>query len=174
MTAAGWEGLLDAGEQVLWQGQPRPGLAIRPASTERLVMGLALVGFALVWFRVTSHDVGGLPGVGWLVPLAALPFLGIGLYNLGGDALWRTVNAGRTWYTLTDRRALIATDIFGRRELRSWPIDPATIIDYAGEEPGTIRFAGSRAGASGGAAFERIAGAAEVHALMRRVQRGQA
>ena len=55
MTApAGWEGILDTGETILWQGRPDGKIVLRPANTATFVFGLAFAGFALFWMIMAS------------------------------------------------------------------------------------------------------------------------
>ncbi|MGR3492221.1 MAG: aspartate carbamoyltransferase catalytic subunit, partial [Shimia sp.] len=82
-----------------------------------------------------------------------------------------------TWYTLTTRRAFIATDkpIVGRK-LSSYPLAPDTKIDFIDGPPDTIHFAEKTHRGDNGTTvtpigFERIDGGREVLRLMRGVQR---
>ena len=45
----GWEGILDPGEKVLWQGRPDPKLHISGVHVFSGVFGLIFAGFALIW-----------------------------------------------------------------------------------------------------------------------------
>lgn len=180
-TAPGWEGLLDQDETILWQGRPRPGIRLVPVQPMQIVMGLFFVGFSLFWMRQAAWitNGGSFGPASRLFPLFGLPFLCIGAYNAGVYALWRAFLQGRTWYTLTDRRAFIATDVPLRgRSLKSYPITAGTVIDFDGAEPATLTFAhetGSRD--SGGirrpVAFHNIEDGREVYRLMRDIQKGK-
>jgi hypothetical protein len=144
MTAgSGWDGILEPGETILWQGQPVPGIIWRDMINARLPMGIIFTGFSTVWITLaiwmaTSIEAPILMRL--LFPTFGLPFLGIGLYMLAGHLLWDAMVRRGTWYTLTDRTAFVATDILGRRKLDSFPIAtmaPAELIDG---NPGDVIF----------------------------------
>lgn len=170
-SGSGWEGILDPGEQVLWQGRPVPGLNLTRDSIRQAAFGLPVVFFGILWTSVTiAAQDGSL--IARLFPLMGVAVLFLGLWRVCGQALWDAWVRARTVYTLTDRRVFIATDT-GKRRLRSWPIDGMTLIDYDGATPGTIWFAESFNTTRPGRrriGFERIAEARHVHDLLRRIR----
>lgn len=170
---SGWEGILDDGETVLWQGRPDGAVKFRIGHVFTFIFGLAFAGFALFWMIMASSAGGGF----WMFGLIHFS-VGIGLAI--GPPFWSAWRRRHTWYTLTDRRAFIATDMPLRgRKLKSYPIRADTVLDYDGDDPATIHFAheirrsknGSRRHDIG---FERIDGGAEVYRMMRKVQQGRA
>lgn len=65
----------------------------------------------------------------------------VGAFVLFTALFGNTLRRRWTWYTLTDRRAFIATDIpFSGRELRSYPINAETVIDHQQGQYTTILF----------------------------------
>ena len=54
---AGWEGILDPGERILWQGRPVPGIVWRPQQMVTFLFGLAFAGFALFWMLMAATAV---------------------------------------------------------------------------------------------------------------------
>lgn len=176
---AGWQGILDPGERILWQGQPARGLDFGRQSLREAAFGLPFLVFGLSWMTLTWDAVREAPLPGILFPLIGLFITASGAWQVIGSVLWDAWLRGRTWYTLTDRRAFIATEAMGNRRLRDWPIDPETLLDYDGGQPGTIWFAEAgprdrRFGRRRRVGFERLPEARQVHALMRQVQRRQA
>jgi hypothetical protein len=146
---------LSPGEEILWVGRPRRGLALRPEDW-------LLIPFGIVWLCSTigimesARSFGGGPSVthqfgfpgrrmfaqpltifqivGWL-------FIAIGLYVLVGRIF---VDAGvrrNTYYGVTDRRILIITGFFGNRFL-SIPLESAEEVNVIRrpDGSGTIRF----------------------------------
>lgn len=139
----GWEGLLEPGEEILWQGRPLPGLDPNDFTPAKTLFGLAFTGFALFWTGMAWWITGQLdaPLLFRLFPLFGLPFILVGLQLLGGGALWRAYVRRYTWYTLSSRRAFIATAVpWLRRRLKSYPITPDTRILHDGETPGNVTF----------------------------------
>lgn len=168
--ATGWDGILDKGEQILWQGQPVPGFTFQFAMIPIAGFGAIFAGFALFWMILAART----GGIFWMFGLIHFAF-GVGLVvtTLFGTPWKRR----RTWYTLTNRRAFIATDLPLRgRKLRSYPITDRTVLEFDHQTPGTISFAHESAGSEGWhrVGFDRIAESEQVYALLRKVQRGAA
>ena len=123
---AGWEGILDKNEKILWQGRPDAKLRLRASKLVGVVFGLVFAGFALFWMIAASFA----GGFFWMFGLLHF-FVGLGVAAgaLYGSS-WRRKHS---WYTLTDRRAFIATDMpFRGRSLKSYPITRDTILDFDG------------------------------------------
>jgi hypothetical protein len=169
---AGWEGILDEGEEILWQGRPDSAFAFQPRMMIMTVFGVFFAGFALFWMLMASMA----GGYFWMFGLIHFA-VGIGI--VAGTLWGPTFRRRRTWYTLTDRRAFVATDLplVGRR-LKSYPITAGSVLSYDQQDPATIHFAHEmRRGRNGSTrvdvGFDRIHDGAEVYRLMRQVQRGQ-
>lgn len=178
-TPGSWDEILEPGETLLWQGQPDPTpdpSGLRPGS---MVMGVALTAFALFWTYLASGAIATDGLIGWVFPMFGLFFVILGVRQAGGQILIDAWRRRRTWYSLTNRRAFIATDVLRRRTLDAYPITGQTLFDHDGKSPGTIWFAtdfvrtkrGSRKRRVG---FERIADSGHVLDLMVKAQREQA
>lgn len=171
MSAPGWEAYLDEDETILWQGGPVPGIVIKPANIATLVFGVAFAGFALFWMIMAAQAPGGFWSFG-------LIHFGVGIALAVGSFLWPAWRRRHTWYTLTDKRAFIATDlpVLGRK-LKSYPINTGTVLEFDAADPATIIFHQETRRTKNGTrviqiGFERISDGAEVYKLMRQVQRG--
>ncbi|MDQ2091718.1 aspartate carbamoyltransferase catalytic subunit [Marimonas arenosa] len=182
-SPAGWENILSEGERIMWQGRPGPGLTLAPVLPGR--MAKAAVGLLLFGYLPVMNLSHGWPPFADLSPgrtILPLIFFAVvltALHQLAGYALTRTLVRRRTWYTLTDRRAYIATDlpILGKR-LKSWPITVASRLDYDGGTPGAVWFAEEkkRSGKSRYTmpiGFEQLDDAGHVYRLMRAIQQRQ-
>ncbi len=105
-----------------------------------------------------------------------LLFFFVGSFGLVGNHFWRAYARSRTFYTLTDRRALVATLIGGKRTLQSYPINTATVIDLVDGTPGSVYFAAQSTTDSNGnttqsrIGFEMIDDCRSVYARLREVQ----
>ncbi len=168
---AGWDGILDKGEVILWQGRPDTAVRFQAMPTFTALFGLAFAGFALFWMIMASQ-AGGFFWMFGLIHFAVGLAIGI------GPPVFSAWRRRHTWYTLTDRRAFIATDLpLKGRKLKSYPIDGDTVLDYQAGDPATIHFAHEMRRTKNGSrrhdiGFERIAGGAEVYRMLRDVQRG--
>lgn len=164
-----WQGVLDDGERILWQGRPDPGIRFEAEDIPQTLMGLFMAAFALFWmWNAAQGSV--------IFALFGSVFLVIG----GRQALQGNVIAAyirsRTWYTLTNRRAIIATDmpVQGRR-LSSYPLTPQTETQLVDGDPGSILFGQSlNSKADRRAGFKLIPDARGVWAMMQTVRRENA
>lgn len=121
-TPDGWQGILDPDERILWQGRPYGGFRLSAVHIALALFGMVFAGFAALWMGIAAQA----GGVFWLFGLLHFTVgLGIALIGPFGDTFLRR----RTWYTLTNRRAFVATDLpFSGRRLRDYPITPDTKI----------------------------------------------
>ena len=174
MTAPGWEGILDDDERILWQGRPDPALVLEARNIMLALFGLFFGGFALFWI------IGAASQGGPLFALFGLPHFLVGAGMVWGAIWWPSFRRRRSWYTLTDRRAFIATDlpIQGRR-LQSWPINRGTRLELREGPPDSVFFATRKKRSRNGTytvpvGFERIPDGKQVLRLMRDIQKGAA
>jgi hypothetical protein len=149
----GWDGLLAPGERIVWQGRPDRRLRLEIRDPMEFGLGLSMTlgpaaPMLLLW-------LGGGSGWVWMLPTVAL-----GLWFLVGTCLWDAYRRSRTWYSLSDRRAFVATALLGQRRLRDRPLGAAPRHDR--QSPGSLDFAapGERL-----FRFERIADAWAVRDL---------
>lgn len=169
----GWDGLLDPGEKILWQGQPDSGIRLRVGDYIMIVFGLFFGGFALFWMVLASAAGGGFWAFGLLHFAVGA---GITLWPIFGRPYVRH----RTWYTLTNKRAFIASKTpFQGKTLNSYPITAGTSLTLEQGPPGSIFFATERRRVKNGTrevrvGFEHIENARDVFGKFRTIQRGEA
>ncbi len=167
-TLPGWQGILEAGETILWQGQPDRRFRVEFDSLRHSLPGLFMVAFALFWMYQAARGSG-------IFALFGLIFVGVGLRQFLEPMIWPAYLRSRSWYTLTDRRAIVATDVpFRGRRLTSYPLGSDTLVEFVDGDPASILF-----GPEGGAkqarpGFYYIDDAREVMPMIRRVQQGRA
>ena len=104
----------------------------------------------------------------------------VGISVIVGAVYKSAYTRRRTWYTLTDRRAFIATELpIKGRTLKSYPIAPETVLIYAQGPLATIHFAEEERRGNKGRrytvkiGFERIFEGDKVYRLMRDIQTGE-
>lgn len=108
-----WSDILDTDEHILWQGQPDPG-------PELSIPGPAMGLFVVFWLGTGAMWVTDLPGS---LPFA-LVHLAIGAAALAKPLLWDPMARRHTWYSLSNKRAYIATNLpFNGKRLRSYTLD---------------------------------------------------
>lgn len=162
---------MDPGEKILWQGRPDPSFHIDLSDTKSALMGVFFTAFSIFWMVMAAQ--GG--GIFWLF---GLPFFGIGVFMVIGVHFWKQSERKATHYTLTDKRAIIAKDLMGKRTLASYPIDESMELKLIDGTPGSIHFGrrtfSTRKGRTQSVpvGFDRIDEVREVYALMRAIQRG--
>ncbi|MDJ0627883.1 MAG: aspartate carbamoyltransferase catalytic subunit [Rhodobacter sp.] len=169
-TPAGWEGILDEGETILWQGRPGTRVVWKLSHGFTMVFGLVFAGFALFWMIMASQAGGGF----WMFGLIHF-FVGLGLAV--GPPYWSAWKRRHTWYTLTDRRAFIASDLpLQGRKLKSYPIDDRTQLEYEAGDKASIYFAHTYRRTKNGSTrvpigFERLTDGEDVYRMFRDLQR---
>lgn len=171
---SGWEGILDEGERILWQGRPDTGFHVSGGNITTGIFGLFFAGFAVFWMVKASLGPGGF----WTFGLIHFSFgLWISIQAIYGST-WRRAH---TFYSLSNKRAFIASDTpLKGRKLRSYPITPKTRLDFLQSgELETIYFATERRRGSKGRSytvkigFERVEDGEKAYRLMREVQQGK-
>lgn len=171
MTATGWDDILETGENILWQGCPAIHFRIRIGHVFTVLFGLAFAGFALFWMIMAAQAGGGF----WMFGLLHF-FVGLGLAF--GTPFYDRYRRQHTWYTLTNRRAFIATDLpLAGRKIKSFPINTGTVLDYRETDPPSIFFAHEYRQSKNGSrrieiGFYGIHDGADVLSLMRGIQKG--
>ena len=164
-----WKNLLATNEEILWQGTPKSRVRFEWASPLLPFFFMFFTGFSVFWMVMASSA----GGIFWTFGLL---FFFAGMYNLVGIHFWKAFVRSRQHYTLTNQRAMIGTDMFGRKTLHSYPITKTTEIGF--EEigrTGNIYFAKEESRGKNGAAvtkvgFEQIESPREVLSKMRQVQ----
>src|SRR3954463_10734812 len=93
---------LDSGERLLWSGQPRSGIRLRPQDAYLIPFSLVWGGFAIFWefMAVTQSSKAPRP-VGTVFPLFGLPFVLVGLYMIFGRFFFDARSRERTFYGVT-------------------------------------------------------------------------
>lgn len=167
----GWHGILDPGEQILWQGAPDPRVVFAWTQLPEILFGLVFAGFALFWTTMATI-MGGVFG------LFGLPFLLVGLMVIFKSNYLMAYFNRHTFYTLTNRRAIIATSYpHAKREMKSYPIDAKSALELSQQDDyGNVIFHRKiwRSRNSGektkNIGFYRIPDARRVFSLMRQIQ----
>jgi hypothetical protein len=157
-------------EEFVWAGRPKQGMYLSPSD-------LVLVPFSLVWgcFAIAWELTAVLHHAPFFFCLFGVPFVLLGAYLTVGRFFVDARSRSRTFYGVTNRRALIVTD---GRTRRLTTVDLANSVEASLEEradgTGTISLGRRSATAffedaswpmtkkSGPPALRRIAGAREV------------
>ena len=109
---------LAPGEALLWHGQPRQGLMLRPADALLIPFSLLWAGFAFYWeWSVLQTDAP------WWFVVWGIPFMLMGLYIVIGRFFIDARQRARTAYALTPERVLIVrSGARGRGEVQSFTL----------------------------------------------------
>lgn len=139
----GWEGLLEPGERILWQGRPDARVEWAEVVSFQSMFGVVFTAFAVFWITMARgmggrFDDGGMTDI---FPLFGVPFVAVGLYLVVGRLIHDAIRRRGTWYTLTDRTAFIAVTFRGRRRLERYPISRDMPLGLEDGTPGTVWFA---------------------------------
>lgn len=180
----GWEGILEDGEQILWQGRPMPGADWRTLLHVGTATGLFVVGFGVFWTVMALTFVGAASNAPaafrLLFPLFGIVFVATAFWGVFGDFVTSAARNRGTFYTLTNRAAYIATDIAGRRSLDRYPVNEMSFLTLELSGVGSVLFGrkenihrsnGRRATRMRQVGFERISDAKDVYGILRDLRR---
>ncbi|HEX4601664.1 MAG TPA: PH domain-containing protein [Gemmatimonadales bacterium] len=146
---------LSSHEKLLWTGQPRGGLRLRPADALLIPFSLLWCGFAIFWELSVLQQ----PDAPVVFRLWGIPFVAIGLYIVIGRFFGDALSRSRTYYALTDQRAIIVSGVLNR-QTKSLPLRTMSDITVTerGDGSGTITLGPSTAmyGRLGGSAWPGV------------------
>ena len=136
MQASEIQKLLAPGERIVWSGQPRSGLALRGSDALAIPFSLMWGGFAIFWEYSVIHTDAPL-----LFRLWGVPFVAVGLNLIFGRFFVDAWARRKTYYALTEERALIVSGLFSRQ---TTSLDLPTLTNVSLSEgsggEGTITF----------------------------------
>jgi hypothetical protein len=173
---------LESGEQLIWHGQPRQGLLLRPSDAFMIPFSLLWGGFAIFW--ETTVILSDAPVFFWLF---GIPFVLMGLHFIFGRFFTDARARKHTFYGVTNDRIIITS---GKHGKRTQSLSLSTLgditLDERADGTGTIIFAAAnplgRWGNSGAMrgigtgsqtppSFEMIPQAKKVYEMIRGAQR---
>ena len=189
---AGWEAVLDSDERLIWKGRSDGAVVWTPTIVAIAFAGFLMIAISLFILHLFLSIVPFSGSPFFSLPFSIVPYMltmfcliqmALGIYIIVGPSWLSAYKRKRGLYILTNRRAIIMTDIplLGKR-VRSHSIDEDTILEFDLKDPGSIYFLSESEEAksllawlnSMGAGFVRIPDAAHVYRLLRSVQRGDA
>lgn len=126
---------LEGREKLLWAGRPAQGIVFAPRDWVLIPITVAWLGMALVNFRLQIKMPQPIAG------LAAVLFIGVGIYFLLGRYLTDRLYRSRLIYGVTDRRAIIVSGVL-RSSVQSIDLSSLTglRLEERGDGTGTISF----------------------------------
>jgi hypothetical protein len=128
-----WEGILATGEEIEWQGAPVQGLHWEFSRRKTIGAVIAAAGGITLFAFINRSSTNGSGN-----PL--LVFLAWGVIAAVVYHGWSFWNRRRTFYTLTNKRAFIATWHFGVQTLRAYPIITMRPLRLVDTRPGDVYF----------------------------------
>jgi len=177
--------VLDSGESLIWSGAPHRGLALRSSDAYMIPFSLLWGGFAIFWEAGVLRTNG--PNTAFM-SIWGIPFVLAGLYLIVGRFFVDAGIRAKTFYGLTNRRAIIISGLFSRT-INSLPLRTLTDISLQerSDRSGTILLGRPQPYSSWGSgmrwpggsqystpAFEMIPNAKTVHDQLLEAQRAAA
>lgn len=135
-NATGWQAYLPPDETILWQGQPASEISWRGGEMGTVLLGaiiFAFIGFG-VWDSWVHSDGSDPFTFGRALGVMVFASIGVGV-TVSGPLGMQMVRRG-TWYTLTNRRAIIAhwPMVFGVTVYRGLDCYPVTDVAVVGSD----------------------------------------
>lgn len=130
---------LDQGERVLWQGQPSQGFRLHPADAFAIPFSLFwLLIVTSIFLIALTEDQGVADPIFWVVfPI----FFLFGVYFAVGRFIVDIRTRARTYYVLTNKRALVDTGLYRRvRRVVNLSAVPEISLRSGRRDRGTIMF----------------------------------
>ena len=134
-----WEDFFESGESLLWEGAPATGLRFTGKGFVLSFFGIFFLSFSIFWVGMASSMSAAGPEA-ILLPLFGAPFVLVGLWLVVGHWFYDAYKRKRTRYALTNKRALIARTVFGRK-MESYPIGKGSQIRLISGDLDTVNFA---------------------------------
>ncbi len=133
-----------SGESLLWCGQPLKRIIFHQRDLFAIPFSLLWGGFAIFWeWGVTGH-VGNATQAHWapdFFMLWGIPFVVMGQYLIWGRFVYTAWRKGRTFYAVTNKRALVVTTGMSRKIIDGYfrNLDSAA-LSVRSDGVGTIEF----------------------------------
>ena len=109
---------LDSDERLLWAGMPKQGTIFKGTDVFMIPFSLLWGGFAIFWeymaLTMVPKAQNAPDGFALLFPLFGIPFVVIGLYMIFGRFIYDSKKRVKTFYGLTDQRAIIISGVFSK------------------------------------------------------------
>lgn len=132
---------LDSGETLIWAGIPKQGIVFRASDVFMIPFSLLWGGFAIVWevMAITIPSKAGVVDI--LFPLFGIPFVVMGLHMIFGRFILDSKKRLKTFYGLTDQRAIIVSGLFskGVKSLNLRSLSDVSLSEKA-DKSGNITF----------------------------------
>ena len=144
MNGTPLDSYLDAGERLLWSGQPKRGLRLQGSDIVMIPFSLMWGGFAIFWeasvlglVQMNAHQK--TPPI--FMAIWGIPFVVIGLYMIAGRFFFDAATRAKTWYAVTDQRILIVKTFFSSSVTSfDYAQLPALNLNERGDHSGDIIF----------------------------------
>lgn len=109
---------LESGERLLWAGTPKQGVVLKGSDVFMIPFSLLWGGFAIFWefmaLTMAPKAQNAPDGFALLFPLFGIPFVVVGLYMIFGRFIYDSKKRKKTFYGLTDQRAIIISGVFSK------------------------------------------------------------
>lgn len=134
-----WESFLEEGEHILWHGRPNAEKFFSPTAIRKCASGIPFIIFGGVMANITWPRHGNFEGMAPIFVIEGALIL-LGLYLMISAPFRDRKQRSKTWYTLTNKRAVIATD-WRAKQFVSYPVSGWTEVFKTGGELKSIYFA---------------------------------
>ena len=137
---------LDAREKLSWAGVPQQGIVFRSSDFFLIPFSLLWGGFAIFWeilaITIPTQDAGA---IAIIFPIFGIPFVVVGLYIIFGRFIYDSRRRSKTFYGVTNERAIIISGGLGRsvKSINLKTMSDLTLSEKS-DRRGTITFGQER------------------------------
>ena len=128
---------LSSDETLYWAGMPNPQIIFHSDDWTSIPFALAWTAFTIFWESMAVRGNSKSNGANWFFVLWGIPFIAVGIYMLVGRFVMDAWLKRRTYYALTNRRALIVQEGWKTKTSSAY-LDSIPNIEFEGDSTGTI------------------------------------
>ncbi len=130
------------GEVILWEGRPTPSINFNRKDLFLIPFSIVWGSFAFYWEGlVVWQSIIKDTGMPLIFPIWGIPFVLAGMYFIFGRFIYKKIKKDKTWYFLTNKRAIIYCNL-GEKNINTANLSSTSTYNISTQSNGygTITF----------------------------------